>query len=73
VIIFKDTVFEEILEFFDNCELHGLSIPGLKLVDVDPLAPNAHPSPTVQNNMGFNVALLDADLLAPNAHQNGVR
>lgn len=47
MIILKDTVFVEILEFFDACEFNGRNIP----VIVDPLAPNAASSPT--GNRGF--------------------
>ncbi|KAJ3272595.1 Tetratricopeptide repeat protein 30A [Terramyces sp. JEL0728] len=42
MIILKDSVFAEILEFFDTCELHGRNIP----VVIDPFAPNANQSPT---------------------------
>ncbi|KAI8900460.1 hypothetical protein BC833DRAFT_581763 [Globomyces pollinis-pini] len=42
MIILKDSVFTEILEFFDACELHGRNIP----VVIDPLSPNANQSPT---------------------------
>jgi tetratricopeptide repeat protein 30 len=33
-LILKDSVFQEVLEFFDNCELYGRDIP----VVIDPLA-----------------------------------
>ncbi|KAI8915963.1 hypothetical protein EDD86DRAFT_185328 [Gorgonomyces haynaldii] len=42
MIILKDQVYQEILEFFDNCEIYGRHLP----VVVDPLAPNADQSPT---------------------------
>ncbi|KAJ3314377.1 Tetratricopeptide repeat protein 30A [Boothiomyces sp. JEL0838] len=42
MIILKDSVFNEILEFLDTCELHGRNIP----VVIDPFAPNANQSPT---------------------------
>jgi tetratricopeptide repeat protein 30 len=35
MIILKDSVFQEILEFLDNCELYGRQIPSV----VDPLTP----------------------------------
>jgi tetratricopeptide repeat protein 30 len=57
MIILKDSVFEEILEFFDNCELHGRNIP----VVVNPLAPNAHQSPTCHNQSQFDDHFDDAD------------
>ncbi|KAJ8325433.1 Tetratricopeptide repeat protein 30A [Batrachochytrium dendrobatidis] len=42
MIILRDTVFQEILEFFDTCETHGRYIP----VVIDPLSPDANQSPT---------------------------
>jgi tetratricopeptide repeat protein 30 len=44
MVVLKDSVFQEILEFFDQCELYGANIP----VVVDPFAPNANQSPTLQ-------------------------
>lgn len=40
----------EILEFFDNCELHGRNIPTV----VDPFAPNANQSPTGHQGFGID-------------------
>ncbi|KAJ3369056.1 Tetratricopeptide repeat protein 30A [Kappamyces sp. JEL0680] len=51
MIILKDSVFLEILEFFDACEFHGRNIP----VMVDPLAPNASQSPTGHRPLGFDM------------------
>ncbi|KAJ1342444.1 hypothetical protein BSLG_002989 [Batrachochytrium salamandrivorans] len=48
MIILRDTVFQEILEFFDSCETHGKSIP----VVIDPLSPEANQSPTGHRTQG---------------------
>ena len=45
-MILKDSVYQEILEFFDNCELYGRQIP----VIIDPLSREANKSPTSQPN-----------------------
>lgn len=55
MIILKDSIFQEILDFFDNCELHGRSIPAV----VDPLSPNAHQSPTVNQQNNFDDTFQD--------------
>ncbi|KAI8924341.1 hypothetical protein BC831DRAFT_501229 [Entophlyctis helioformis] len=48
MIILKDSVFQEILEFFDNCEIHGRHVP----VVIDPLSPDASQSPTGHRTAG---------------------
>ncbi|KAI9098104.1 hypothetical protein DFS34DRAFT_619641 [Phlyctochytrium arcticum] len=45
MILLKDSVFQEVLQFLDNCEFHGRDIPTL----VNPLGPNA-PSGTNPNS-----------------------
>ena len=51
-LVLKDSIFQEILDFFDACEMYGRSIP----VVVDPLSPNAQYSPTAQSQMYYESA-----------------
>ncbi len=51
MIILKDAVFAEILEFFDACEFHGRNIP----VTTDPFDPNAAQSPVGHHPIGFDM------------------
>ncbi|KAH6571606.1 hypothetical protein BASA60_007078 [Batrachochytrium salamandrivorans] len=55
MIILRDTVFQEILEFFDSCETHGKSIP----VVIDPLSPEANQSPTGHRTQGQDFSVFD--------------
>ena len=34
MILLKDGMMQEIFDFFDQCELHGQSIPGISLFDI---------------------------------------
>nr|KAJ3418848.1 Tetratricopeptide repeat protein 30A [Polyrhizophydium stewartii] len=65
MIILKDSVFQEILDFFDNCETHGRHIP----VVIDPLSPEANQSPTGHRGGGGGGA---SDVAAFDVSQNSV-
>jgi tetratricopeptide repeat protein 30 len=54
MILLKDSVYNDILAFFDNCELHGRDIPvvadPIGLEDIDP----------ARNSVAFEARLLKA-------------
>jgi tetratricopeptide repeat protein 30 len=52
MIILKDSVYEEILQFFDACEMHGRNIPAV----VDPMG-QEHLDPA-KNSVAYEARLL---------------
>jgi tetratricopeptide repeat protein 30 len=66
MIVLKDSVFNEALEFFDACELHGRGIP----VVVDPIGAEA--MDPARNSVAFEARLMKSLFLRLYNNPNSV-